>query len=167
MTFHQRNSIHPAPCKHTDSCKAARKKARKAAQGPAQKVKRPRPYRRLERTLGPISPARFRGEMSEKLVLTILKDLIKRQQVPPAIGLVERYPDNSPEDKKGYDIAYATDKGRIDLQVKSSWRSREKFLRKHPNIICIVAEDHDNETAIIAQLVGDIWRVYTSLQSNH
>jgi hypothetical protein len=166
VPFHQ-SITHPTPRKHTKSCKADSKKAKKAANGSGQNIKRPRPYKRFERTLGPISSARLRGERSEKLVLKILKELVKHEQVPPAVEEILRYPDNSPQDKKGYDIAYATDRGRIDLQVKSSWRSREKFLQKHPDIICIVAEDHENESAIIAQLVGDIWRAYTSLQTNH
>lgn len=141
------------------------KKDSPARPNPEHTVRRPNPFKKRQRTLGPISAARLKGIQSEKQVLQVLKNLIKRGDLPAAIEEVRRYPDNSHEDKAGYDIAYLTDLGRIDLQVKSSWRSREKFLRKHPHIICIVVEDPEQESVVAEQLLADIWRSYKNLQN--
>lgn len=150
------------PCKSSQS---SHQRATVTAPNPEHTVRRPKPFKKKQRTLNPISPARLKGERSEKLVLEILVDLIRRCELPAATEKTLRYPDNSDQDKAGYDISYLTDFGRIDLQVKSSWRSREKFLHKRPNIICIVVEDPGQRSVVEAQLKADIWPAYRDLQN--
>lgn len=164
MAFHPSNCTHPRSGNDTGSCSSNGRKGQKIKKNPEHTARRPKPYKKRRSTLGPISLARLKGERSESSVLEILKVLIKRKILPEATEEVKRYPANSPEDKAGWDIAYVTDLGPINLQVKSSWRSREKFLRKHPTVICIVVEDPEDEDTIVAQLMVDILRVYGSMQ---
>ncbi|HAQ71059.1 MAG TPA: hypothetical protein DCR48_08815 [Flavobacteriales bacterium] len=165
MTFNPLNSSHPRPSKHIGSCSRCKGGARKDTLETGRIGKRPKPYEKRNRTLGPISKARLKGEQSEKSVLKVLKELVGKNELPKAVEEIRRYPDNSPEDQQGYDISYLTDLGRIDLQVKSSWRSREKFLVKHPDIICIVVEDPGDKKVIIAQLLDEILSAYTKFDN--
>jgi hypothetical protein len=168
VNFSSRIKLKPKTCRHTAENSTFKRNKGAIKSNPEHTVRRPSPFKKRQRTLGPISAARLKGERSEKVVLKVLIELVKKGFLPQATDEIRRYASNSPEDRErdsnGYDIAYLTDLGRIDLQVKSSWRSRGKFLGKHPHIICIVVEDPEDEESIIAQLLNDILLEYTRLK---
>jgi hypothetical protein len=109
--------------------------------------------------------AEKRGEDSEARVFKICWDMMVWNETPPRVTgqYPYRTPKWSPEDRKGIDIIFPSDKGNIHIQVKSSSRRWQEFVNDVRNKETICVNGQNDEQKIMTELKKKLWIQYNRL----